>query len=79
MCKPDINGDAAAFFFLETVRVYAGQSFDQRSFTVIYMAGSSYNDRLHAEDSLNPQNRQRSFRPAAISPLFIAFLDLPTR
>ena len=37
--KPELDGDAALFFFLEAIRIDPGQRPDQRAFPVIDVAG----------------------------------------
>ncbi len=49
MCETDINGDAAPFFFFETVGIDAGQRLYQRSLAVVNVSRRSYNDRFHEE------------------------------
>ena len=39
MRKPELDGDAACFLFLETIGIDAGQRPDQRAFPVIDVAG----------------------------------------
>src|SRR5258708_40058556 len=42
--KTQIDGDASALFFFQTVRMRAGQSFDQGRFAVVDMTGSADDD-----------------------------------
>src|SRR5260370_6370504 len=46
-CKAQSNRDSAALLFRKTIRVGAGQRFDQRGFPVIDVPGRANNDALH--------------------------------
>ena len=45
--KPNVNRDAAPFFFFEAVGINAGQGFHQRRLPVIDMSGRADDDGLH--------------------------------
>src|ERR1700720_4242361 len=61
-CKTQIDGDASALFFFQTVRMRAGQSFDQRRFAVVDMTGG-------ADDDVPYRIRHAGFEEAIIRPL----------
>src|SRR5208282_2784940 len=42
--KADIDSDAAAFLFLQAVRMRAGQCFNQRGLTVVNVTGGANDD-----------------------------------
>ena len=53
--KAEIDGDAAALFFFETVGIRAGERFDERGFAVVDVAGGADDDVLggfHQQDSM---------------------------
>jgi hypothetical protein len=43
-CKAQVNGHTPFLFFHKTIGISAGQSFDQRGFTVIDMSGGADDD-----------------------------------
>ena len=43
--KAEIDSHAALFFFAEAIRIYAGESLDERALAVIYVAGGT--DDIH--------------------------------
>ena len=47
MGKAEIDGDAAALFFFQTVGINAGQGFDQRGLAVVDVAGGADDDAFH--------------------------------
>ena len=49
MRESNIDGDTAALFFFQAVRIDASQSLYQCGFPVVYMAGGADNDRLHRD------------------------------
>ena len=49
MRESDVDGDAAAFFFFQTIGVNASQRLDQRGLSVVDMPGSANDDRFHSE------------------------------
>jgi hypothetical protein len=49
MGKADIDGDAAALFFLQTIGIDAGERLDQGSFTVVNVTGGAYDHGLHEQ------------------------------
>lgn len=63
-CKTQIDGDASALFFFQTVRMRAGQSFDQRRFAVVDMTGG-------ADDDVPYRVRHEGFEEAMIRPLWL--------
>jgi hypothetical protein len=53
--ESEVDGDTAALFFFETVRIRAGERFDKRGFAVIDVAGCADDDVLggfHQQDSM---------------------------
>ena len=48
MGKADVDGDAAALFFFQTVGVNAGQRLDQRGLSVIDMPSGADDDGFHS-------------------------------
>ena len=44
MGEAQINGDAAALFFFQTIGVDSGQGFDQRGLAVVDVSGSADDD-----------------------------------
>ena len=48
MRKADINGDAAALFFLQAVGIDAGKSLDQRGLPMIDVPGGADDDGFHS-------------------------------
>jgi len=55
--EAEIDSDAAALFFLESVGVDAGERLDQCGFSVVDMAGRAYNDRFHGFEILPESSR----------------------
>src|SRR5215471_2927051 len=49
MSEPDIDGDAATFFFFEAIGVDPGERLDQRGFAMIDVTGCADDDRFHRE------------------------------
>ena len=47
MRKPDVDGDAAPFFFFEAIRVYAGERAHQRALAMIDVSGGADGDGFH--------------------------------
>ena len=45
--EPEVEGDAALLFFLEAVRVRAGEGLDKARFTVVDMSGCAEDDVFH--------------------------------
>jgi hypothetical protein len=43
-CKAELNGDAAFFFFFETVGVVAGERFDELRLAMVDVAGGAENE-----------------------------------
>jgi hypothetical protein len=43
--EPQIDRDAAAFFFFETICIDPGECADQRRFAVVDMSGRAYDER----------------------------------
>ena len=50
--KANINRDAALFFFLEAIRIYAGKGAHKGGFTVINVSGSTNNYSFHGNQGL---------------------------
>ena len=45
--KADVDGDAAALLFFETIGIDAGERFDQRGLAVVDVTGGADDDGLH--------------------------------
>ncbi len=55
--EPEVEGDAALFFLLETVRVSAGEGLDEARFPVVDMSGSAEDDVFHEMDKIQIASR----------------------
>ena len=52
--KAEINGDAAALFFFETVWIGSREGLDERGFAVVDVAGRADDDVLHCVHGVQP-------------------------
>ena len=58
--EADVDGDAAALFFLQAVGVDAGQRLDQRGFAVVDVPGGADDDGFHRPTVYRKAQAQRS-------------------
>ena len=64
MREADVDGNAAAFFFCEAVRVDTGERFDQRGLAVIDVSGGADDDVFHGMSAVLPSRDRKNMRKA---------------
>ena len=69
--KPEIDRDAARLFFLQAIRIGAGQRFDERALAVIDVPGGA-DDDASAPNALGAGARCRRGPPGTAAPAAIA-------
>ena len=62
--EAEIDGDAAALLFFQTVGINAGQGFDQRGLAVVDVSGGADDDRFHV--SLSVTNCRACYGPRGL-------------